>query len=347
LVARKPVYCALTLLLAFLLAAGQRVKADEPSFYAGRTITIVVGYDVGGGYDLYARLAAQFLGRYLPGQPTVIVQNMPGAGGLKAARYLLDAAPADGTVLGIPSQTLSFDTLLGYSAGVDAGKFQWLGRLAMNVEVGAAFSNTNIASIDDLRARQVSIGGTGGSASTTVIPFLLNKLAGTNFRIVNGYRSAFEVMLAMQRGEMDMVGGIGLATVEVRFGKEIKEGTLRLIFQSGVGRHPDIPGVPNIDEFGRTDDERQMLALFSSTAAVGRSLAAPPGVPMERVALLRHAVDAMIADSAIRSFAAEHGIMLEPGSATDVEAIVQKTLTTPRALADQTRAVLESMKTAQ
>ena len=131
------------LVLIVSLGGVKHCTADEAAnFFNGKTISILVGYEAGGGYDLYARLVAQFLGHYLPGQPTVIVQNMPGAGGLKAARYLLDVVPKDGTALGIPSQTIPFDTLLGYSAGVDAGKFQWLGRLAMNVEVGVAFANT-------------------------------------------------------------------------------------------------------------------------------------------------------------------------------------------------------------
>lgn len=324
----------------------QSCRADEASdFYTGKTISLLVGYEAGGGYDLYARLAAQFLGRYVPGHPTIIVQNMPGAGGLKAARYLLEAAPKDGTVLGIPAQTIAFDSLLGYSAGVDAGKFQWLGRMATNVEVGAAFAKTGIASVADLRVREVSVGGTGGTASTSVIPFLLNKLAGTRFKIVNGYRSAVEVILAMQRGEMDMVGGIGLATIEARFGKDIKDGTLRLIFQSGEGRDSLIPNVPNIAELGRSDEDRQILALFSSTAAIGRSLVAPPGVPAARVAALRAAIAVMLADTAVRQDAAAHSITLEPGSAEEVEGIVGKTLGSPTPLAHKTRAILESMKT--
>ncbi len=347
-VAEKPspwrgIGCVLAATLFALLFAPTARGADE-SFYAGKTIGILVGYQAGGGYDLYARLAAQFLGRNLPGHPSVIVQNMPGAGGLKAARYLLDAAPKDGTMLGIPSQTIAFDSLLGYSAGVDAGKLQWLGRLAMNVEVGAAFAKSGIASIADLRARQVSTGGTGGTASTSVIPFLLNKLAGTQFQIINGYRSAVEVLLAMQRGEMDMVSGIGLTTIEIRFGKEIKNGTLRLIFQSGVGRQPQIASVPNISEFGRTDEEKQMLALFSSTASIGRSLVAPPGVPPARVAVLRRAVAAMLADKALATYAAAHSITIDPGSADQIGAIVGKTLAAPPELAQKTRAVLELMK---
>jgi tripartite-type tricarboxylate transporter receptor subunit TctC len=328
-----------------LLGGVRRGAADAiADFYKGKTVNIIVGYGTGGGYDLYARVIAQFLGKHIPGEPTVIVQNMPGAGGLKAARYMLEVAPKDGAVLTIPSQTLSFDTVTGYSAGVDAAKFQWLGRFAQNVEVGLAFAKTKIATIDDMRNREIAVGGTGGTASTSVIPFLLNKLAGTKFKIVSGYKGAYDVVLAMERDEMEMVAGIGLATTEVRFGKQIKDGTIRVVLQSGLGRHPDIPNVPNIDEFGRTPDEKAMLALFSSTSAIGRSLAAPPGVPADRVEALRKAVADTIADPDFRKFAKDHNIMIEPGTAAEVEAIVKKTLATPKELADKMRNVLESMK---
>jgi tripartite-type tricarboxylate transporter receptor subunit TctC len=208
----------------------------------------------------------------------------------------------------------------------------------------AAFAKTGIATIEDLRTRRVSVGGTGGTASTSVIPFLLNTLAGTQFKIINGYRSAVEVILAMQRDEMDMVGGIGLATIESRFGKEIKDGTLRLIFQSGADRDPSIQDVPNIAEFGRSGEEKQMLALFASTAAIGRSLVAPPGVPAERLAMLREATAAMLADTTLRDDAAAHAITLDPGSAEEIQSVVGKTLATAPQLAQKMRAVLESMK---
>ncbi len=336
---------ALLAAIGIATAPGPAAADSVSDFYRGKTISIVVGFQAGGGYDLYGRLVAQFFGRYLPGEPTVIVRNMPGAGGVQAARYLLDAAPRDGTVLGIPTQSIPFDTVLGYSAGVDAGKFNWLGRIAMNVEVGVAYASSGLNSVGDLRTREVSTGGTGGTASTTVIPFLLNKLAGTRFKLISGYRSAFEAMLAMERGEIDLVGGIGLGTVEVRFAKQLKDGSLRVLYQSGFGRHPDIPNVPNIDELGRTEEEKQMLGLYAASAAIGRSLIAPPGVPGDRIAALRQAVTAMMNDPALREFAVQHNIKLEPGSAADIDALVQKTLATPRALAERTRAVLESMKT--
>ena len=190
-----------------LLAAPCPADADTVAdHFRGKRVSILVSYETGGAYDLYARMFAQFFSRHLPGQPTVIVQNMPGAGGLKAARYLLEVAPKDGTALGLLSQTMPFDTALGYTEGVDAGKFNWIGRIAMNVEVGVAGGKSDIHSFNDARARETSVGGTGGTASSTVMPFLLSRLADAKFRLVSGYRSAHDVLLAMERGEVDMVG---------------------------------------------------------------------------------------------------------------------------------------------
>src|SRR5262245_39761181 len=182
-----------------VLPAGARAQGDPiAEFYKGKTVTILVGYEGGGGYDLYARLVAQFLGKHIPGQPTVIVQNMPGAGGLRAARNLATVAAKDGTTLGMLAQTLPFDTLPGYTPDVDAGRFVWIGRAAMNVEVGVAFAKSGVTSIDDARKREIPTAGTGGTASSTVVPFLLNRLAGARFQLIAGYKSANEALVTME-----------------------------------------------------------------------------------------------------------------------------------------------------
>src|SRR3954469_7362327 len=180
-------------LAVLTLQGATAAYAQSPAeFFKGKTVTVLVGYEAGGGYDLYARVVAQFLGKHIPGNPRIIVQNMPGAGGLRAARNLATVAAKDGTVLGMLAQTLPFDTVLGYTPDVDAGRFTWIGRAAMNVEVGVAMAQAGITSIEDTRKREVASGGTGGTASSSVVPFLLNKLAGTRFRLVAGYKSANE-----------------------------------------------------------------------------------------------------------------------------------------------------------
>jgi tripartite-type tricarboxylate transporter receptor subunit TctC len=326
------------------LPVAAQAQTDPAAFFKGKTVHILVGYEGGGGYDLYARLVAPFLSKHIPGQPTVIVQNMPGAGGLRAARNLVTAAPKDGTTLGMLAQTLPFDTLLGYTPDIDAAKFTWIGRLAMNVEVGVAFTKTGIRTIDDARKREVPSAGTGGTASSTVVPFLLNRLAGTRFKLIAGYKSANEALLTMERGEVDTVGAIGIATIMARHADRLKDGTIALIYQSALTRHPSIPNVPTIGELGTGNDEKQILNLFASGSAIGRALIAPPEVPAERAAVLRRALAAALADPELIAMSKKGSLPLEPGSAEELEKIARQVLSAPKAVADKTRDVLESLK---
>ena len=327
-----------------MIAAASPACADAGAdYFKGRQVNIMVAYSTG-GYDLYARLIAQFLSRHLPGKPTVIVQNMPGAGGLKAARYLLDIAPKDGTTLGVLGQTIPFDTVTGYSEGIDAGKFHWIGRIGMNLELGIASRQSGIRNFDDLRAREVSVGGTGGTGSSTVMPFLLRELAGAKVKLVSGYRSANEALLAMERGEVEMVGAFGLSSIATRFGHLLKDGSIMPIYLSALGRHADFPRVPTIGELGKNNEDRQILDLFASGSAVGRTLVAPPGVPEDRLVALRQAMAAAMSDPALLAFAAERNMPLEPGSAEEIESVVRKILGTPRPIAQRAAQILESMK---
>ena len=243
------------------------------------------------------------------------------------------------------AQTLPFDTLLGYTPDIDAGKFTWIGRAAMNVEVGVAFAKSGVTSIDDARKREVPTAGTGGTASSTVVPFLLNQLAGTRFKLIAGYKSANEALVTMERGEVDMVGAIGIATIMARHAARLKDGTIRIIYQSALTRHPDIPNVPTIGELGAGKDERVILDLFASGADIGRALIAPPEVPPARAAALRRALAATLADPELIAIAKKGGLPLEPGSGEELEAIVRQVLATPKPIADKAKEVLESLKT--
>jgi tripartite-type tricarboxylate transporter receptor subunit TctC len=269
---------------------------------------------------------------------------MPGAGGLRAARNLASAAPKDGTMLGMLAQTLPFDTVLGYTPDIDAGSFNWLGRVAMNVEVGVAFAKSGIDSIEAARRREIPVGGTGGTASSTVVPFLLNQLAGTKFRLVSGYKSANEVLLAMERGEVEMVGATGISTIMAKHAARLKDGTIKLIYQSALTRHPLIASVPTIGELGRGADEKQILNLFAAGSSVGRALVAPAGVPRARVTALRQAVAATLSDRELIDYAKKRNIAIEFGTAEELDGIVRTTLSTPKAVVAKAKAVLESMK---
>jgi tripartite-type tricarboxylate transporter receptor subunit TctC len=319
-------------------------NTSPAEFFRGKTVNILVGSEAGGGYDLYARFLAQFLGRHVPGQPTVIVQNMPGAGGLRAARNLATVAPKDGTALGMLAQTLPFATVLGYPADIDAGAFNWIGRIAMSAEVGVTFAQSGITSIETARNREISIGGTGGTASSTLVPFLLNKLAGTRFKLIAGYKSNNEVLLAMERGEVEMVGATGISTIMAKHSAWLRDGTVRLIYQNALTRHPAVPDVATIGELGASNEEKQILDLFAAGSAIGRALIAPPGVPPERVAVLRRAMATTLADPEMLAYATRHNLAIEVGSDDDLSAIVHTMLATPKPVVARVRDILESLK---
>jgi tripartite-type tricarboxylate transporter receptor subunit TctC len=312
--------------------------------FQGKTIYILVGFQAPGGYDLYARVLAQFLGRHIPGQPNVIVQNMPGAGGLRAARILASVAPKDGTVLGMLPQTLPFDTVLGYTPDIDSGAFNWIGRMATNVDVGVTLKQSGITSIETARNREISVGGTGGTASSTAIPFLLNKLAGTRFKLIAGYMGANEVLLAMERGEVEMLGATGFSTIVAEHGAWLRDRTVSLIYQSALTRHAGIPDVPTIGELGTGSDEKQILDLLAAGSAIGRALIAPPGLPMERLAVLRRALAATLADPEMLAYATRYSLALDVASGDELSAIVRKMLATPKPVVAKAREILESRK---
>ncbi|MEI7631584.1 MAG: tripartite tricarboxylate transporter substrate-binding protein [Actinomycetes bacterium] len=318
-----------------------------PDFYRGKTVSILVGYEAGGGYDLYARLIGPILAKHIPGQPNVVVQNMPGAGGLRAARNLSTSAPKDGTVLAMLAQSLPFDSALGYTPDIDAINFIWLGRVAMNVEVGIAFKQSNLNNIDDLRRSTVPIGGTGGTASSTVIPFLLNQLAGTQFKLISGYKSANEVLLAMERREVDMVGATGISTVLAKHERELNDGSMRLLYQNALSRHPLLPTTPTIGELGTNPENKMILDLFAAGASVGRTLVAPPGTANEKAAILRQAMTNALADPELFALAKKQGLILEPGSAAEITSIVESVSRAPKPVTERARSVLESLSSAK
>jgi tripartite-type tricarboxylate transporter receptor subunit TctC len=338
------IIAAFALLGLQTMTTARAQSAVSTESFQGKTVIILVGSQPGGGYDLYARFLAQYLGRHIPGQPAVVVQNMPGAGGLRAARHLASVASRDGTALGILAQTLPFDTLLGYTPDIDASAFNWLGRIASNPMAGVTFAQSRIISIETARNREISVGGSGGTSISTVAPFLLNKLAGTRFKLIAGYQSANEVMLAMERGEVEMVGATGIPIIMAKYAARLRDGTIRLLYQTGQTRHPGVPDVPTIGELGTGSEEKQILDLFAAGSAIGYTLMAPPGVPAERIAVLRRSMAATLADPEMLAYATTRSLALDGGSGDEIDGIVRKMLATPRPLAVRARQILESMK---
>lgn len=320
------IFAALALLSPCTSGANADPIAD---FYRGKTLYMLIGYGPGGGYDLYARLVAEFLPRHLPGNPTIVAQNMPGAGTFVAAKYMMEIAPKDGTVLGSLSQTFPLDSAVGGPGKVSAANFHYIGRVTTNIDVGASLPATGIASFADVRKKQYAVGATGGGSTTVLFPSALNAYAGAKFKIVRGYKGTAEILLAMERGEIDVIGGLGLPGLLITHPGWIEKGEASIIYQAALKRHRLLPTVPTMAEFATSDENRKILRAISSTAEIGRSIVTAPGVPPERLVALRTAFQDMLKDPDFLAACEERRFMIDPGTGEEMDAIIRETFDLP------------------
>jgi tripartite-type tricarboxylate transporter receptor subunit TctC len=311
---------------AMLLPALPTQAQSVAEFYRGKTIRMIIGYGPGGGYDIYGRLVAEFLPRHLPGNPAMVAQNMPGGGSFVAAKYLAEVAPKDGTALGSLAQTLALDSAVNPSTALDAGKFRYIGRLTSNIDTGAALPRTGITSFDDVRKKEYTVGASGGGSTTVLFPSALNAYGGARFKLVRGYKGTNDILLAMERGEVDIVGAYGLPGMLVSHPGWIEKGEAIIIYQAALKRHRLLADVPTLPELATGDEGRAILRAVSGTGEIGRSIIAAPGVPEERLAALRSAFQGMLADADFRGACEKRKIMLDPAAGEDMDAIVRETL---------------------
>jgi tripartite-type tricarboxylate transporter receptor subunit TctC len=330
---------SILLLVALALAAPAPARADAVAeFYRGKTIRMLIGYGPGGGYDLYARLVAEFLPRHIPGHPSILPQNMPGGGSFVAAKYMAEAAPRDGTVLGSLAQTLALDSVINPASRLDAAQFRYIGRAVTNIDTGAALPRTGIRSFEDVRRKEYTVGASGGGGTTVVFPSALAAYAGARFKLVKGYKGTTDILLAMERGEVDIVGAYGLPGMLVSHPGWLK-GEAAIIYQAALKRHPLLADVPTLPELALSEEGREVLRAVSATAEIGRSIIATPGVPCERLAALRQAFFAMLKDPDFLAAADKRKMMLDPGSGAELDAIVQETVRLPKELAEKLAAM--------
>jgi tripartite-type tricarboxylate transporter receptor subunit TctC len=327
---------------AAMVLLPQAAGAQGDQFFKGKTINVYIGFGPGGTYDYYGRLVARFIGRHLPGEPTAIAQSMPGSGGLRAANYLFAAAPKDGTALGVIPQTAALeDALRSKGAQYKAAEFNWIGRMTAILEVHFTWKNSKGKSIEDARAHEIPLAGTGAGSPSEGYPKLLNAFAGTKFKIISGYPSSTAGMLAMERGEVD--GALTSWNTLKRTKQQwLKNRDINVLVQYGAERHPELRDVPTVLEIAKTAEGRAALAFYIGGAQLGRSLVAPPGLPPERVKMLRSAFDAMLKD---RDFLAEikkGGQEFYPASGEQVQKLIAATANAPRNVVELTEATLRA-----
>ena len=317
--------------IAVSVAQAETGNAQD-HFYAGKKITIVAFGGAGNNYDTYSRMLSRHLGKHIPGNPGFVVVNMPGAGGLTAANYVSRVAPQDGTVMHVVSDGLLMFEATGRPGLQDSlGNFRWLAALSSSNMVTATWHKSGIRTIDDAKARDVRLGGSGAGAMSSVVPTLYNTFAGTKFVIVQGYKSAPEQHLAMDRGEIDGRGAASWTSFKNLLGKEIEEGKLHGLAQIGLKREADLPNTPLMTELAQGNARNLAIATFVSKALiVSRSVIVSPGTPPDRVDILRKALAAVVHDpgwlNEVEKFKLDSGFV--PGA--EIEANVKDVLATPK-----------------
>ncbi len=319
------------MLLPLTLSAAPSPSNADPiaDFYKGKTLRMLIGYGPGGGYDLYGRLVAEFLPRHIPGNPMIVPQNMPGGGSFVAAKFMYEAAPKDGTVFGSLAQTLALDSMTNMTIKLDATKFSYLGRVVTNIDTGVALPKSGIKSFEDVRAKQYVVGTSGGGSTTVLFPSALNAYGGAKFKLVRGYSGTTDIVLAMERGEVDIVGAYGLPGILVSQPGWIHRDEATFLYQAALKRHRLIPNVPTLPELAVNDEGRVVLHAAASTGEFGRSILTTPGVPPERLAVLRTAFAAMLKDADFLAAAEKRNMMVDPGSGEEMDALVRDTLRLP------------------
>ena len=329
--------------LFIVAAAGLASPASAQSdFYRGKTINLLVGSGEGGGFDLSARLTAQFLTRFIPGNPTIVVQNMPGASGLRVAEYMYNVAPRDGTVLAITQPSIVQHKVLNASARFNPAEYSWIGRVGAFVTFGVVWHTAPVQTVDEARHRELILGAVGPSGPGAMLPAALNRLAGTRFNIVKGYKSAADMGLAVERGE---IHGSGSASFEYVNNKGwLAKKLARLFFTIGLARSPKAPDAPTVVELASDTRGKGIMRLAASASEIGRSLMAPPGVPSERVALLRQAFARMVKDPEFIAESARRGFEVDPIPADEILKIVADDLSMSADVVEGLRAIMEQEK---
>src|SRR5882757_363325 len=328
--------------LASLLSAGARAQSAA-EFYKGRQLQIVVGFEVGNDYDIGTRLLARYLSYQLPGRPTIVVQNMPQAAALVSANFIYVRAPRDGTVIGAISRNLPSQAAMKLpNIEADARRYNWLGGVSFPGRICVATAGASVQTADELFTKALLIGSVGVGSSTSIVPTVLNKVLGTKFHLVEGYRGAGDIILAMQRGE---VQGSCMSYSQFRSHEELfQQGKFKIILRAEEAEMAEAPGVPSIYDYAKTEEQRQLMRFVFSSTEFGRPYIFPPDVPKDRVLFMRQAIAAALKDSDLIAEAGQIKLDMTYRPPERLEQLVQQLYDTPSALVEQLKAISPNLK---
>jgi tripartite-type tricarboxylate transporter receptor subunit TctC len=330
------------LLAAMALAASAPALAqnsEQP--FKGKTITIVVGFGPGGGYDLYARLLARHLAAYIPGDPTVVVENMPGAGGVRAANYVYATAPKDGTVIaGVNQGAAIFELLGGKGAEYDPAKFQWLGSVAHSNNTIYTWAASGIKTLDDAKKKPVPMAGSGVISDSDIYPAVFNALLGTKFKVIDGYTGTNDSDLAMERGEVAGRGGGAYSSLVSSHPDWLRDKKIDILAQIGFDKEPDLPKVPLLLDLVGKGEAEEIASIVTLPTAIGYNYWVAPGVAADRVEILRQALSQAAHDPAVAAEARKMRLEIRPKTGAQLQSMVAKSAEEPKAVLLKTKKIL-------
>jgi tripartite-type tricarboxylate transporter receptor subunit TctC len=338
----KPVKYLTVVAAACAIAAAPARAAD---FYAGKQITMIAGFGVGGGYDAYARLLIRFLPKYIPGHPSIVMQNLPAAGSLVAMNTLANSAPRDGTTIGAMQNHIGVEPMLGLTGPVgnakyDARKMNWLGSAAKEYALVIAWHTAPIKTFKDVLTHEMVVGSSGVATTDSVYARVMNALVGTKFRVIEGYKDNPSLTVAMERGEIMGRAGVFLSSVRATQGDAVKQGRLRILVQVALDKNPELPDVPLVSDFVKDPKNLSELQFALSWLPMGRPYVAPPGVPADRVKMLREAFMKAATDPELIAEGKKMHLDMSPISGEEIQALLDKLYATPRPVIEKVRSIM-------
>ena len=327
--------------LLFLLPAA--APAQSPAeFYKGKNVDLYIGYSVGGGYDVYARIVARHIGKHIPGNPTIVPKNMEGAGSLRLVNWLYNVAPKDGSVFATIGRGTAFNPILGIpGAQFEGPKFTWIGSANDEVSVCATWHTSGVTKFDELMAKEIAVGGTGASDDTVQFPRVLNGVLGTKMKIVSGYPGGNDAVLAMERGEVHGRCGWSWSSVMATHKNWLDEKKINILLQLALEKHPDLPNVPLVTDLAKTDEQKQILRLIFARQVMGRPFVAPPGIPQDRAEALRKAFMDTMKDKEFLAEAEKAGLEITPVPGEQIQKLVQDVYNTPPEIAKKAAEIIK------
>jgi tripartite-type tricarboxylate transporter receptor subunit TctC len=329
-------------LIAVLLPAASALAQTPEGFFKGRQITFLIGAGAGGGYDAYFRTFARYVVHHIPGAPSIVPKNMPAASGLAAANTLYTSADKDGATIGAFPNNIPMDTLFGNpGARYDAQKLNWLGSIGKLENVCATWITSPIKTIAQAREREVIVAAAAATSNSAIMPKALNALLGTKFKIVSGYDPGSGMTLALESGETEGVCGLSWSTIKAARPHWIKDNKLNVIVQLGLAKLPELPDVPSALDLVSDPVKKQVLELILIRQEIGRPVAAPPGIPADRLEVLRRAFDDTMRDPEFLAEAEKLQLEIEPLSAREIDTLLANAFATPQAIVQQAAELIE------